>query len=69
MPRDVRTRWNSTFTMLAFAVEYKKAINEITADQELGLWKYELSKEEWEIVVQLRDVLKVSPSQLLRHMC
>lgn len=50
--------------MLAFAVEYKKAINEITADQELKLRKYELLREEWEIVVQLRDVLKVSLSQL-----
>lgn len=60
MPRDVRTRWNSTFKMLQFALEHRKAVNELTGNQEYDLRGYELSKEEWVIVEQLCDVLKVS---------
>ncbi|KAI0755862.1 hypothetical protein BC629DRAFT_1272711, partial [Irpex lacteus] len=37
MPRDVQTRWNSTYTMLAFAVQYQEAINEITGDRSMNL--------------------------------
>ena len=53
MPRDVRTQWNSTYSMLAFAVEYKAAIDEITGDRTMQLWMYELSEEEWVIAEQL----------------
>ena len=60
MPRDVRTRWNSTYTMLVFAIDYKSAIKNITGDIDLDLRNFELTSEEWEIVEQLRDVLKVS---------
>jgi len=59
MPRDVTTRWNSTFDMLVFAVEYQVAINEISGDRALKLRKFELNAEEWEIAVQLRNMLKV----------
>jgi hypothetical protein len=59
MPRDVATRWNSTFDMLDFAVEHITAINTITADRDLKLRKYELSESDWDIARQLRDVLKV----------
>ena len=59
MPRDVTTRWNSTFDMLVFAVEYQVAINKISGDRALKLRKFELNAEEWEIAVQLRNVLKV----------
>jgi hypothetical protein len=34
MPRDVRTRWNSTFDMLDFAVEYREALDAIMGDHE-----------------------------------
>ncbi|KAI0693045.1 hypothetical protein C8T65DRAFT_539761, partial [Cerioporus squamosus] len=27
LPRDVRTRWNSTYTMLDVALKYRKAVN------------------------------------------
>ncbi|KAI0771457.1 hypothetical protein BC629DRAFT_1260158, partial [Irpex lacteus] len=37
MPRDVRTRWNSTFTMLSFAVKYKAVIDDITDDRTMQL--------------------------------
>ena len=59
LPRDVKTRWNSTYDMLATAVEYKVAVKAMCSDAELSLRKYELSKQEWVIVDQLVDVLKV----------
>jgi hypothetical protein len=59
MPRDVPTRWNSTYDMLEFAVEYQEAINSITGNQKMKLRQYELDEEDWEIATKLRDVLKV----------
>lgn len=60
LPRDVRTRWNSTYQMLSVAVKYRSAIDQMTGSRELGLRKYELTEDEWAIATQLRDVLKVS---------
>jgi hypothetical protein len=60
MPRDVTTRWNSTYDMLKFALEYRKAIDILTADRQNELQNYELSEREWTIAAQLSDVLKVS---------
>ena len=60
MPRDVTTRWNSTYDMLEFAVEYRSALNSITGNRDMKLRQYELSGEEWVIVKHLRDVLKVN---------
>jgi hypothetical protein len=59
MPRDVATRWNSTFDMLNFALEYKQAIVAMSGDLESNLRDYELKKEEWVIIEQLAEVLKV----------
>ncbi|KAF6747410.1 hypothetical protein DFP72DRAFT_821764, partial [Ephemerocybe angulata] len=59
MPRDVATRWNSTYDMVLFAWIYRKAIDRITELRELDLRKYEISEEEWEIVKELRDSLKI----------
>lgn len=59
MPRDVATRWNSTYDMLAFALEYRQAIDDITGDRSLGLRNFELNEKEWEIAEQLCNVLKV----------
>ena len=59
MPRDVSTRWNSTFDILAFAPEYKTAIDDIAGNKAANLRQYELSDEEWRIAEQLHDTLKV----------
>ena len=59
MPRDVSTRWNSTFDMLNFALDYRVPIDEITSTRDLNLRKYELRDEEWAITQNLRDTLKM----------
>jgi len=59
MPRDVSTRWNSTFDMLDFALEYRAAIDDVTSSKTAGLRQYELNDEEWRIVRQLCTSLKV----------
>jgi hypothetical protein len=57
MPRDVATRWNSTYNMLEFALKYRKAIDELTGDRDMR--KYELDEGEWNLVEQLCDLLEV----------
>ena len=53
IPRDVRTRWNSTYDMIKMAIEYSKAIKRICSDADNGLRDFELSTEEWKIAEQL----------------
>jgi hypothetical protein len=60
IPRDVETRWNYTYEMLDFAYTYRNAYDEVTANRDMSMRNYELSKEEWKIVKDLADVLKVS---------
>lgn len=60
IPRDVRTRWNSTYTMLSFFAEYREAVDKLTEDRKLGLRKFEISEEEWGAVGEICQVLKVS---------
>lgn len=64
MPRDVQTRWNSTYDMLIFALEYRQAIDNITGDKKLSLRQFELGETEWEIVEDLKCVLYVSSLSL-----
>ena len=60
MPRDVTTRWNSTYDMLKFTLKYREAPNTITGEKEMKLHKYEIDDKEWAIARQLHKVLKVS---------
>jgi hypothetical protein len=59
IPRDVVTRWNSTYDMMNFALKYCEAIDAITADKALKLRKYELLDDDWVIVQDLVAVLEV----------
>ncbi|GBE82246.1 hypothetical protein SCP_0406300 [Sparassis crispa] len=58
IPRDVVTRWSSTYDMLSFAIRYRQPINAITADKVLKLRKYELDMDDWQIAQALMQVLK-----------
>lgn len=60
MPLDIATRWNYTYEMLSFAYTYRDAYNELTSNRDMKMRKYELEDNDWEIVKQLADVLKVS---------
>ena len=60
MPRDVSTRWNSTFDMVQFAVAYHEPLNDLTGSRAMKLRNYELTEEEWQIAEQLSGVLNVS---------
>jgi len=57
---DIATRWNSTYDMLEYALTHWPAIDQVTQQHDLGLRKFELSDEEWVVVQQLHNVLKVS---------
>lgn len=59
IPRDVKTRWNSTYDMVKMAFKFRPAIDEITADKSLKLRKYELDDDDWRIIGDLLRVLKV----------
>jgi len=58
MLHDVSTRWNSTYDMLQFALDYHVPIDKITSNWELNLHKYELQDDEWAVTETLCDTLK-----------
>lgn len=66
MPRDVSTRWNSTFDMLDFAIDYRAALDAMTSNRDLNLRKYELEDDEWAIAEHLRDTLKACYGNVLK---
>jgi hypothetical protein len=45
--------------MLHFALNFRLAIDSMTAMRDLDLRKYKLSPAEWGVAKELRDVLKV----------
>ena len=68
MPRDVSTRWNSMYDMLAFAIDHKVAVNRMTADVENGLRAYEMDMNEWGYALELHAVLKVRAKTKWHHL-
>ena len=50
--------------MLDFAIQYRVAIDAMTAVRDFDLRKYELVSSEWGIAKELRDVLRVSNPSL-----
>jgi len=60
IPRDIVTRWNSTYDMMRFVLTYWQAIDQITADKGLKLRRYELDDDDWAIIEDLVSVLEVS---------
>jgi hypothetical protein len=60
IPRDITTRWNSTYDMLSFVLDHWKAVDNYTGDRQNELWQFELTAEEWKVIEQLCDVLEVS---------
>lgn len=43
LPRDVKTRWNSTYDMIITALQYRRAYREFTTDEPNGLQKFVLT--------------------------
>ena len=60
MPCDVCTCWNSTYDMLKFVLEYKEAIKMFTLDLKNDLHKFKLNDEEWGLVKELSNMLRVT---------
>ena len=51
--------------MLYFTLDFRTAIDKMTAMHDLDLRKYKLSPAEWGIAKELRDVLNVRPFTIL----
>ena len=59
LPRDVATRWDSTYDMLASFVEMKDPVSKFLDRSSNGLAEYLLTEEEWEAIEGLVSALKV----------
>ena len=46
--------------MVDIGIDYREVVDGITQHRDLGLRTFELSDHEWEVLEELRDVLKVS---------
>ena len=61
LPRDVATRWNSTYDMLAAFVEMKDPVMKFLDRSSNGMSEYLLDDDEWEAIEGLVSALKVRP--------
>ncbi|KAJ7238430.1 hypothetical protein C8J57DRAFT_1086883, partial [Mycena rebaudengoi] len=59
IPRDVSTRWNSTFDMLKVAIEYRAPIDTLVGGRKNKMRDLELDASEWTALEDLMKVLKV----------
>ncbi|KIM68548.1 hypothetical protein SCLCIDRAFT_105396, partial [Scleroderma citrinum Foug A] len=55
---DCPTRWNLSFDLINFVVDYRAPIKDMTDKRKLGLITYALDDHEWQLLGQLRDILK-----------
>ncbi|KAJ3749789.1 hypothetical protein EV360DRAFT_76163, partial [Lentinula raphanica] len=62
LPRDVSTRWNSTYNMLYAFVEMKTYVTRLLDSMTNGLGEYQLEDDEWEAIAGLTVALKVIPA-------
>jgi hypothetical protein len=46
--------------MMAFAIMYRKSIDDVTANKKLKLCQFELDNDDWKIIEDLVVVLQVS---------
>ncbi|EJD35852.1 hypothetical protein AURDEDRAFT_130393 [Auricularia subglabra TFB-10046 SS5] len=58
IPRDVETRWNSTFKLLCFALIYRSAVD-CMAERNCELHNLQINGTDWEILEQLKERLQV----------
>lgn len=66
MPRDVTTRWNSTYQLLKFALAYRQAIDLMT-ERHRDLHDFQLEDDEWVVLKALKDILEVCLSAAVRY--
>lgn len=59
LPRDVATRWNSTYDMLAAFIEMKNEVSQFLDRSSNGLAEFLLTDDEWEAIAGLVSALKV----------
>ncbi|KAJ3753120.1 ribonuclease H-like domain-containing protein, partial [Lentinula raphanica] len=59
LPRDVATRWNSTFDMLSAFIRMKEPVTMFLDRSSNKLAEYALDNEEWEAIEGLVSVLKI----------
>ncbi|KAE9402459.1 hypothetical protein BT96DRAFT_816515 [Gymnopus androsaceus JB14] len=59
LPRDVATRWNSTYDMLAAFLEMRDPVTKFLDRPSNGLAEYLLEDEEWDAIEGLISALKI----------
>jgi hypothetical protein len=59
LPRDVATRWNSTYDMLAAFMEMRDSVSQFLDRSSNGLADLLLTDEEWDVIEGLVSALKV----------
>ncbi|KAL1684625.1 hypothetical protein GGG16DRAFT_40711, partial [Schizophyllum commune] len=66
IPRDVSTRWNSTYDVLEYVEKHRKPLKAYLADDNhtFELEAFALTAQEWRCVKDLRNVLKVSSTDV-----